>query len=246
MNGKSIVITGGTSGIGRACAIAFAEAGWQVAVCGRNADRLGQVKEQGRLPIASLVDVADPEAVAAFFAAVRDQFGRIDVVFNNAGVDAGGIGFADIDASAWRRVLETNLSGVFYVAQQAFRAMRDQSPQGGRIINNGSLAAKSPRFGSAAYAASKHGVTGLTKAISVEGRQYNIACGQIDLGNPLTEMIKDQVQARMQSDGTRKPEPSFDVKHVADAVLYMANLPLDANVQEMTLMATTMPYLGRG
>lgn len=246
MSGKSIVITGGTSGIGRACALGFSAAGWRVATCGRRADRLAEVKQEGGLALAEAVDVTDPEAVAGFFARVRSAFGHLDVVFNNAGTDSGGVLAGDVTIENWQKVIDTNLNGAFYVAQHAFRIMREQSPQGGRIINNGSIASHSPRFGSAAYAASKHGLAGLTKAMSVEGRQFNIACGQLDLGNPLTEMIAGQVQARMQSDGTRKPEPTFDVKHVVDAVMFMAGLPLDANVQQMTLVATNMPYLGRG
>jgi NAD(P)-dependent dehydrogenase (short-subunit alcohol dehydrogenase family) len=246
MSGKSIVITGGTSGIGKACALAFSAAGWQVAICGRRADRLAEMKDQAGLALAEAVDVADPEAVAGFFGKVAAEFGHLDVAFNNAGTDAGGVLAGDITIDNWHKVIDTNLNGAFYVAQQAFRAMREQSPQGGRIINNGSIASHAPRFGAAAYAASKHGLAGLTKAMSVEGRQFKIACGQIDLGNPLTEMIAGEVQARMQSDGTRKPEPTFDVKHVVDAVMFMANLPLEANVQHMTLVATSMPYLGRG
>jgi NAD(P)-dependent dehydrogenase (short-subunit alcohol dehydrogenase family) len=246
MTGKSIVITGATSGIGRACALAFSAAGWQVAICGRRADRLAEVKEEGGLALAEPVDVADPDAVARLFAMVRGEFGRLDVVFNNAGAFAPATVFGDLPVETWRRMVDTNLNGAFYVAREAFRLMREQSPQGGRIINNGSISAHVPRPQAASYTTTKHAISGLTKAISLDGRPYNIACGQIDIGNTATDMTARMSGGSLQADLSMKPEPTFNVKHVVDALLYMANLPLDANVQTMTVMATNMPYVGRG
>jgi NAD(P)-dependent dehydrogenase (short-subunit alcohol dehydrogenase family) len=246
MSGKSILITGGTSGIGRACALAFSAAGWRVAVCGRRQDRLDAVKEEGKLELAEAVDVVDPEAVGRFFATVRSEFGHLDVVFNNAGAFAPATIFGDLSVETWRKMVDTNLNGAFYVAREAFRAMREQSPQGGRIINNGSISAYVPRPQAASYTATKHAITGLTKAISLDGRAFNIACGQIDIGNTATDMTSGMSSGSLQADGSKKAEPTFDVKHVVDALLYMAGLPLDANVQFMTVMATAMPYIGRG
>ncbi len=243
---KTIVITGGTSGIGRAAALGFAKAGWQVAICGRRADRLEAVKAEGQLALASITDITDPDAVGRFFAQVVRQFGSIDVVFNNAGAFAPATNFGDLTVETWRKMIDTNLNGAFYVAREAFRAMRAQTPQGGRIINNGSISAYTPRPGAASYTASKHAITGLTKAISLDGRPFNIACGQIDIGNTATDMTAGMSSGSLQADGSTRAEPTFDVKHVVDALLYMASLPLDANVQFMTLMATAMPYIGRG
>jgi NAD(P)-dependent dehydrogenase (short-subunit alcohol dehydrogenase family) len=246
MADKTIVITGGTSGIGRACALAFSAAGWRVAICGRRADRLAEVKAEGRLALAEPVDVADPDAVAGLFARVRSEFGRLDVVFNNAGAFAPATLFGDLPVETWRRMVDTNLNGAFYVAREAFRLMREQSPQGGRIINNGSISAHVPRPQAASYTTTKHAISGLTKAISLDGRPYNIACGQIDIGNTATDMTARMSGGSLQADLSMKPEPTFNVKHVVDALLYMANLPLDANVQTLTVMATNMPYIGRG
>jgi NAD(P)-dependent dehydrogenase (short-subunit alcohol dehydrogenase family) len=246
MSGKSIVITGGTSGIGRACALAFSAAGWQVAVCGRRADRLAEVRQEGGLALAEALDVADPEAVALFFAKVRDAFGHLDVVFNNAGAFAPATVFGDLPVETWRRMVDTNLNGAFYVAREAFRLMREQSPQGGRIINNGSISAHAPRPQAASYTTTKHAISGLTKSISLDGRPFNIACGQIDIGNTATDMTARMSTGSLQADLSMRTEPTFDVKHVVDALLYMAGLPLDANVQTLTVMATTMPYVGRG
>ena len=246
MNGKSIVITGGTSGIGKAAALAFSAAGWQVAVCGRRADRLADVKDKGKLALAEAVDVADPEAVAGFFGKVRARFGHLDVVFNNAGAFAPATVFGDLSVETWRKMVDTNLNGAFYVAREAFRAMRDQTPQGGRIINNGSISAYVPRPGAAAYTTTQHAITGLTKAVSLDGRAFSIACGQIDIGNTATDMTERMSSGSLQADLTMKPEPTFNVKHVVDALLFMAGLPLDANVQTLTVMATNMPYVGRG
>ncbi|MEO6395392.1 MAG: SDR family oxidoreductase [Devosia sp.] len=246
MDAKTIVISGGTSGIGRASALAFAKAGWRVAICGRRQNRLDEVQAEGGLALAFRADVTDPAEVAAFFAAVRAQLGRIDLVFNNAGSFSPTANFGDIAVEDWRRMIAVNLDGAFYVAREAYRAMRDQQPQGGRIINNGSISAHVPRYGAAAYAAPKHAITGLTKSISIDGRKFNIACGQIDIGNTLTDMTAEMGKGVPQADGSHKAEPTFDVKHVTDALLYMAGLPLEANVQFMTVMATAMPYVGRG
>ena len=242
----TIVITGGTSGIGRAAALGFAKAGWDVAICGRRQDRLEAVREEGQLALAEAVDVTDPDAVAGFFANVRKGLGRIDVVFNNAGAFAPATVFGDLDVHTWRKMVDTNLNGAFYVAREAFRAMREQAPQGGRIINNGSISAYVPRPRAASYTATKHAITGLTKAISLDGRAFNIACGQIDIGNTATDMTAAMSSGSLQADGSTRPEPTFNVQHVVDALLYMAKLPLEANVQFMTVMATAMPYIGRG
>ena len=242
---KTIVVTGGTSGIGRAAALGFAKAGWRVATCGRRAERLAELTGSG-VEIARACDVTDPAEVEAFFAAAVGQFGRIDVVFNNAGAFAPATTFGDLPVETWRNLIDVNLNGAFYVAREAFRAMRAQSPQGGRIINNGSISAYVPRPGAASYTASKHAITGLTKAISLDGRAFSIACGQIDIGNTATDMTAAMSSGSLQADGSTKAEPTFNVQHVVDALLYMAGLPLEANVQFMTVMATTMPYIGRG
>lgn len=242
---KTIVITGGTSGIGRAAALGFAAAGWRVATCGRRADRLGELVSLG-VEVAIPADVTNPADVEALFAAATSQFGRIDVVFNNAGAFAPATTFGDLPVETWRKMIDVNLNGAFYVAREAFRAMRVQSPQGGRIINNGSISAYVPRPGAASYTASKHAITGLTKAISLDGRPFNIACGQIDIGNTATDMTAGMSTGSLQADGSTRKEPTFNVQHVVDALLYMAGLPLEANVQFMTVMATTMPYIGRG
>ena len=243
---KTIVITGGTSGIGKAAAVGFAAAGWRVAICGRRADRLAKVKTEAGLDLAEVADVSEPGEVAAFFAKIRGAFGRIDVVFNNAGAFAPATNFGDLDIDVWRKMIDVNLNGAFYVAREAFRAMREQSPQGGRIINNGSISAYVPRPGAASYTASKHAITGLTKAISLDGRPFDVACGQIDIGNTATDMTAGMSSGSLQADGSLKSEPTFSVQHVVDALLYMAGLPLEANVQFMTVMATAMPYIGRG
>ena len=242
---RTVVITGGTSGIGRAAAVGFAKAGWRVATCGRRADRLNGLADLG-VDIAEPCDVTNPADVEALFATVIRRFGRIDAVFNNAGAFAPAATFGDLPVDTWRRMIDVNLNGAFYVAREAFRAMRAQSPQGGRIINNGSISAYVPRPGAASYTASKHAITGLTKAISLDGRPFNIACGQIDIGNTATDMTASMSSGSLQADGSLKAEPTFNVQHVVDALLYMTSLPLEANVQFMTVMATTMPYIGRG
>lgn len=242
---KVVVVTGGSSGIGRATALGFARAGYQVEICGRRADALQSVAEESGAAW-TVCDVTDADSVAAFFAGVKERHGRVDVVFNNAGRFAPATSFGDLDVAVWREMIDTNLNGAFYVAREAFRAMRDQEPQGGRIINNGSISAYAPRPGAASYTASKHAITGLTKAISLDGRPFGIACGQIDIGNTATDMTSQMGSGSLQANGTMMPEPTFEVGHVVDALLYMSGLPLSANVQFMTVMATNMPYVGRG
>ena len=246
---KVAVVTGAGSGIGRACALALARAGYRVALAGRRADALQQVVDQAGggdalLPVPT--DVTQPAQVDALFAATLARFGRVDVLFNNAGISANGIPFEDLSFEKWRAVVDTNLNGMFLCAQGAFRAMKAQSPRGGRIINNGSISAHAPRPDSAPYTATKHAVTGLTKSISLDGRAYDIACGQIDIGNAVTEMAARMATGVKQADGRVMAEAMLDVERVADAVVHMADLPLEANVQFMTLMATKMPFVGRG
>jgi NAD(P)-dependent dehydrogenase (short-subunit alcohol dehydrogenase family) len=239
------VVTGGSSGIGRATAIGLAKAGWRVAICGRNAKALAEVDGLTG-GMSESFDIGDPEAVARFFANVRRRWGRVDFVFNNAGRFAPATPFGDIDVAVWREMVDTNLNGAFYVAREAFRIMREQDPQGGRIVNNGSISAYVPRPGAASYTATKHAITGLTKAISLDGRAFNIACGQIDIGNAATDMTSHMNSGSLQANGTTMPEPTMNVEHVVEALLYMSGLPLSANVQFMTVMATAMPYIGRG
>ena len=242
---KVAVVTGGSSGIGLAAALGLARAGYRVAICGRRAEALEAASKQTG-GYWGVCDVADPSEVAKFFTGVKAEYGRIDVVFNNAGRSAPAVSFGDLDVATWREMINTNLNGAFYVAREAFRAMRDQSPQGGRIINNGSISADVPRPGAAPYTVSKHGITGLTRSISLDGRAFNIACGQIDIGNAATDMTQKMTGGVLQANGTMMPEPRIDVAHVVDGLIYMAGLPLEANVQFMTVMATTMPYIGRG
>jgi len=244
-NKKVAVITGGGSGIGKAAALGFAEKGYEVAICGRRRDALEPVRQQTG-GYAGACDVGDPAAVAAFFAGVQEKYGRVDVVFNNAGRFAPATSFGDLDVQVWQDMVNTNLNGAFYVAREAFRIMRDQKPQGGRIINNGSISAYVPRPEAASYTTTKHAITGLTKSISLDGRAFGIACGQIDIGNAATDMTSSMNSGSLQANGTMAPEPTFDVQHVVDALLYMSGLPLNANVQFMTVMATNMPYIGRG
>ena len=247
MDGNKVaVISGATSGIGRAAAIGLSRAGYRVAIFGRRQKELDETAATANAAFARSCDATDPEAVAAWFAALKQDLGRVDVVFNNAGRFAPAANFGDLDVATWRGMVDINLNGAFYVAREAFRAMRDQNPQGGRIINNGSISAYTPRPGAAAYTATKHAITGLTKAISLDGRAFSIACGQIDIGNTATDMTASMTSGSLQANGTMLPEPTFEVKHVVDAVLYMAGLPLNANVQFMTVMATAMPYIGRG
>ena len=246
-DGKVVLVTGAGSGIGRAVALAFAKAGYRLAVTGRRREPLEEVvKEAGSSAVAIPCDVTDPKSVAALFAKVKQTFGRLDVLFNNAGTIAPAINLEELTAEQWKAVVDTNISGVFYCTQEAFKIMKDQNPQGGRIINNGSISATAPRPNSAPYTASKHAVHGLTKSTALDGRKYNIACGQIDIGNTATPMAAQMNKGVLQADLSIKPEPTFDVAHVASSVLYMASLPLDANVLQLTVMATKMPFVGRG
>ena len=247
---KIALITGAGTGIGKAAAIALMDAGYSVAGTGRRPELLEKVAEaaraRGKIFRGIVADVGDPASVEALFGEVKANFGRLDVLFNNAGIGAPAIPFEQLTVEQWRAVVDTNLTGAFLCSRAAFRLMKDQSPAGGRIINNGSISAHAPRPFSAAYTATKHAITGLTKSMSLDGRAYGIACGQIDIGNAATEMTERMTAGVPQADGTVKVEPRMDVKHVADAVLFMASLPLDANVQFMTVMATKMPFVGRG
>ncbi|UCD67616.1 MAG: SDR family oxidoreductase [Betaproteobacteria bacterium] len=244
------IITGAGSGIGKAVALVFLEHGYRVALAGRRQDALqGTIKEAGKNDanaIAVATDVSEPAAVANLFSTAREKFGRIDVVFNNAGVNAPGVPLEELTVDQWKNVVDINLSGMFYCIQEAFRVMKDQNPRGGRIINNGSISAHAPRPNSAPYTATKHAVTGLTKCASLDGRKYDIACGQIDIGNAMTELAARMAKGVPQADGSIKPEAMMNVSEVASAALYMASLPLDTNVQFMTIMATKMPFVGRG
>ena len=247
-NGKVAVVTGAGTGIGRAVALALLREGYCVALVGRRIEPLNEVaKESGTdraLPVPT--DVSNPESVAALFAKIKDVFGRLDLLFNNAGVNAPGVNIEDLTFEQWQNVVNINLTGSFLCAQGAIRLMKDQQPQGGRIINNGSISAHAPRPNSAPYTSTKHAITGLTKSISLDGRKYNIACGQIDIGNALTELSARMAKGVPQANGEIAVEPMMDAKEVADAVVHMAALPLSTNVQFMTIMATKMPFVGRG
>jgi NAD(P)-dependent dehydrogenase (short-subunit alcohol dehydrogenase family) len=248
MPGKVAVVTGAGSGIGRAVAVALLRDGWAVALAGRRANALDETAALAphtrSLPVPT--DVANPDAVRDLFDRTVAAFGRVDLLFNNAGVNAPGVPLEDLTAGQWRAVVDVNLSGMFYCLQAAFRVMKAQSPRGGRVINNGSLAATAPRPNSAPYTATKHAVTGLTKSAALDGRKYDIACGQIDIGNAATEMTEKTVVGVPQANGLIAPEPRMDLDHVARAVLYMASLPLEANVLFLTVMSTKMPFVGRG
>jgi NAD(P)-dependent dehydrogenase (short-subunit alcohol dehydrogenase family) len=244
------VVTGAGTGIGKAAALALLQDGWRVALAGRRKELLEQtVKDagtSGKQALAVPTDVTDPESVRALFAKTREAFGRLDLLFNNAGTGAPGIPMEDLTYAQWQAVVNANLTGAFLCTQEAIRLMKNQEPRGGRIINNGSISAHAPRPNSAPYTATKHAITGLTKSTSLDCRKYDIACGQIDIGNAATEMTERMAKGIMQANGTMAVEPRMDVAHVASAVLYMASLPLDANVQFMTVMATKMPFVGRG
>ncbi|HKJ61219.1 MAG TPA: SDR family oxidoreductase [Hyphomicrobiales bacterium] len=249
MMSKSLVVlvTGASQGIGAATARAFAEAGHKVVLAARGKDKLeAAASEIGANALAVPCDVSDPASVEALFARIGELHGRLDVLFNNAGVNVPARDVGDISWEDWRKVVSINLDGAFLVASAAFRMMKSQSPQGGRIINNGSISAHTPRYNSVPYTASKHAITGLTKCISLDGRPYGIACGQIDIGNCASDMTERMAQGVPQADGTLKPEPTMDVRYVADAILRMAELPLSANVLFQTIMATNMPFVGRG
>lgn len=247
--GRVAIVTGAGSGIGRAAACALLEAGYRVALAGR---RLALLEETARvageparsLPVAT--DVSSPDAVANLFARTVQAFGRVDVLFNNAGIAARSAALEELRLDEWRAVVDVNLTGAFLCTQAAFRAMQAQTPQGGRIINNGSVSAYAPRPHSAPYTATKHAITGLTRSTALDGRRYDIACGQIDIGNAATPMTAAMAEGVPQADGSLAPEPTMDVAEAGRAVLYMADLPLDANVLFMTVMATKMPYVGRG
>jgi NAD(P)-dependent dehydrogenase (short-subunit alcohol dehydrogenase family) len=241
------LVTGAGSGIGRSVALALARAGYSVALAGRRKAQLEAVAvEAGPATLALVTDVTQPASVEALFAEIKRRFGRLDLLFNNAGVATAPTALEDLNIEDWRSTIETNLTGTFLCTQAAFRLMKSQQPRGGRIINNGSLSATTPRPAMIGYTASKHGVSGLTKATALEGRQYGIACGQIDIGNARTPLSTSVLQGALQADGSRAAEPTLEVAHVADAVLYMAGLPLEANVLFMTVMANQMPYVGRG
>ncbi|MBS1302639.1 SDR family oxidoreductase [Loktanella sp. SALINAS62] len=243
---KSILITGAGSGIGRATARRFLDAGWRVALTGRRADALHETAAGHTAVLVVPCDVTDETAVDALYARIAEEWGRLDVLFNNAGTNVAGRPIDEIPVAEWRQVCDVNITGMFLVARQAFGMMRRQSPQGGRIINNGSISAHVPRPGSAPYTMSKHAVTGLTRTLSLDGRPFNIACGQIDIGNALTDMAVAMTHGVPQADGAMAVEPVMDPACVADAVLHMASLPPDANVAFMTVMATKMPFIGRG
>ena len=249
-NGKTAIVTGAGTGIGKAVALALLGDGYRVALAGRRRQPLEEAaRNSGATDGDALVvptDVADPASVRALFDRTQSAFGRLDFVFNNAGVSAPGIPLEDLTVEQWKSVVDTNLSGMFFCIQNAFRLMKMQTPRGGRIVNNGSISAHAPRPNSAPYTATKHAVTGLTKSASLDGRKYDIACGQIDIGNAATEMAARMANGVPQANGETAIEPLMDVAHVASAVLYMASLPLDANVQFLTVMATKMPFVGRG
>ena len=241
------VITGAGRGVGRITTITLAKKGWTVVVAGRDKSAIDAVaKEAGGASVGIVCDVSNPDSVKSLFDQVKTTFGRIDLLFNNAGVVAPGIALEDLKIEDWRKVVDVNISGVFYCTQQAFALMKTQSPQGGRIINNGSISAQIPRLNSSAYTASKHAVTGLTKSAALDGRPFDIAVGQIDIGNANTDMAEPMRAGTLQANGTKVVEPTMDPQNVADAVAFMASLPLSSNVPFITVMATKMPFGGRG
>ena len=250
MSTKIAIVTGAGSGIGRASAVALLKAGWSVALAGRRADALAESVKlagaDGARAAAVPTDVTNPESVRALFAKVKDKWGRLDLLFNNAGQNAPGIPLEDLSFEQWKSVVDVNLTGMFLCIQEAFRVMKAQDPRGGRIINNGSISAHAPRPNSAPYTSTKHAITGLTKSISLDGRKHDIACSQIDIGNALTEMAARMAKGVPQANGEIAIEAVMDVRHVADAIVHMAGLPLEANMQFVTVMATKMPFVGRG
>lgn len=247
---KVALVTGAGSGIGKAVAIALAQNGYSMVLAGRHKETLEaaalELKKVNSEALIVVADVTDPASVRGLFAKTREAFGRLDLLFNNAGISGRAVPLEDLPYEIWKSIVDTNLTGAFLCTQEAFKIMKAQEPRGGRIINNGSISAHSPRPNSAPYTASKHGVTGLTKTTSLDGRQYDIACGQIDIGNASTEMTGRMAKGVPQANGTIAVEARMDVADVARAVIYMASLPLDANVQFMTVMATKMPFIGRG
>ena len=247
---KVAIVTGAGTGVGKAAALALLKEGYSVALAGRRVDLLEAVAAEGRTSgskaLVVQTDVGVPESVRALFAKTKDAFGRLDVLFNNAGIGAPAMPLEDLSYEQWKAVVDINLTGSFLCTQEAFKIMKSQQPRGGRIINNGSISAHTPRPGSVAYTSTKHGVTGLTKTTALDGRKYDIACGQIDIGNAATPMTARMAKGVPQANGTVEIEPTMDVEIVARAVVYMASLPLDANVQFLTVMATKMPFVGRG
>jgi NAD(P)-dependent dehydrogenase (short-subunit alcohol dehydrogenase family) len=248
--GRVALVTGAGSGIGKATSLALMRAGYDAVLSGRRREPLDATAKEGEASGARALvvpaDVGDPESVRALFGEVRKTFGRLDLLFNNAGMNAPGVPLEDLPFEKWKAVIDSILNGAFLCTQEAFRIMKSQEPRGGRIINNGSISAYAPRPNSAPYTSAKHAITGLTKSTSLDGRKYDIACGQIDVGNAVTPMTERMKEGVPQADGSVAVEPRMDVEHVASAVAYMASLPLDANVQCMTIMATKMPYVGRG
>ncbi len=247
---KIAVVTGAGTGVGRAVSLALMQAGYSVVLAGRRKEPLEKTARDGEAAGAkSLVvptDIGDPSSVKALFAATKEAFGRLDLLFNNAGTGTPPVPIEELTFEQWKAVVDTNLTGAFLCTQEAVHMMKNQSPRGGRIVNNGSISAHTPRPNSAPYTATKHAITGLTKSTSLDGRAFDIACGQIDIGNAATDMTERMTVGVLQADGSTAPEPRMDPKHVADAVVYMASLPLDANVQFLTVMATKMPFIGRG
>jgi NAD(P)-dependent dehydrogenase (short-subunit alcohol dehydrogenase family) len=247
---KIAMVTGAGTGVGKAVALGLARAGYAVVLAGRRQQPLdetrAEIESAGGTAIAVPTDVSDASSVANLFATTRQRFGRLDVLFNNAGIGAPPVPLEDLTLEQWKAVVDINLTGMFLCIQESFRIMKDQSPRGGRIINNGSISAHAPRPNSAPYTATKHAVTGLTKSASLDGRKYDIAVGQVDIGNAATPMTERMPQGVPQADGTMKPEPTMDPVHVADAVVFMAGMPLDTNVLTLTVMATKMPFVGRG
>jgi NAD(P)-dependent dehydrogenase (short-subunit alcohol dehydrogenase family) len=247
---KFALITGAGGGVGRAAALALARAGWHIALTGRRRqpleDTAGEIKGLGRRALVHPSDVGDPSAVKALFADVAKTFGRLDLLFNNAGAGAPPVPMEDLSFEQWQAVVDVNLTGVFLCAQGAISIMKNQTPKGGRIINNGSISAHTPRPNSAPYTATKHAITGLTKSIALDGRKHDIACGQIDIGNALTDMARKMTQGVPQADGRIATEPMIDPDEVGQAIVHMANLPLTTNILAMTIMATKMPFVGRG
>ena len=247
---KIALVTGAGTGVGRDVSLGLQSAGYSVVLAGRRAEKLeetaAQANPSGGKMLAVPTDISQPESVRALFAKTREAFGRLDLLFNNAGISFPAVPMEDLTFEQWTEVVAINLTGTFLCAQEAIKIMKAQEPRGGRIINNGSISAQSPRPNSAPYTAAKHGVTGLTKSIALDGRKYDIACSQIDIGNAATEMTRAMAFGVAQANGSRMPEPRFQLKHLVDAVLYLANLPLDTNVLFMTIMATKMPFVGRG
>jgi NAD(P)-dependent dehydrogenase (short-subunit alcohol dehydrogenase family) len=247
---KFALVTGGGAGIGKATALKLAAAGWRVAVTGRRLDAIEatarEIETHGGRALAKACDIGDPAQVLALFAAIEAEFGRLDLLFNNAGVSAPGVPMDELTYEQWKSVVDANLTGAFLCAQGAMRLMKKQRPMGGRIINNGSVSASTPRPNSAPYTATKHAITGLTKCIALDGRPFDIACGQIDIGNALTDMARRMTKGVPQADGRTAIEPMMEVDEVADAVVHMASLPLTTNILSMTIMATKMPFVGRG